>query len=470
MVPEGFDLFSRFQGILEIFGYGGLLVVLCFVAVVVGFTFVRGLGLLLLTLLVSYSLGAITTGGVIFLSTVIRWGCLILLGISFIKYFEMPSPSLLLLIFYALLGLGFSVFSPAPSFSMQQSILLLATILCTSVAISSYVTSFDAIGRLFVMGIAAASVWTASNLLLAREFILSPHLRYSTDTAVSAVSAAYAGAFFVPMVVWGIVQKKSSWLRLYSVLLIVPFLFILILTGVRSALFGMTMIAILPLILLKVRFSKVLVYSFIFAVVGGVSLLVLYSIMPDKAGPLVERIFSMETTGRTERWAIALRWCFENALIFGKGIGSTNIIARRDFNISFHNSFFDIWGNTGFIGMLAVVFFLLVYIKKGFNLLRICPSEETAAYSRILLGYMLGISAMSLVESFLSSASTIGIFMLIVTAALIDKLRYLIDIDHYLSLNAAEDVHAAFPFGEQEGDYDFAQGYPPTEYPRSDES
>lgn len=423
MVQEGYDLASRLQSFLDVFGMGGLLLVLCVTFIVIGVTFSRGLGLLLLTLFVSYTLGAVTSGGIIFLSTLARWGCLLLLGIGFFKYFTLPRPAFLLLIGYALLSFVFVFSSPAPMFAMQQSVLLLATIVCVSVAINSYMTSADKVAQLFKMGIVAATVWTISNLLLARGFTTSVYTRFSTDEAISGVVAAYSGAFFAPMVVWAIVQKESKVLRIYCLLLILPFLFVLLLTGVRSALFGMVGIALLPLLVFKVRPSKIVLSFLLIAGVSAVSVIAIYMIFPEKAQELLGRIFSISTTGRTERWALGLKWCLADVGFVGKGMGGANIIGHRDMGVSFHSSYLDIWGSTGIFGLLLVLMFLMIYLKKAIALVRCSMTEQTAVYARILMGYLIGIIAMGFVESLFASAGGIGICMLVLVAALIDRLR-----------------------------------------------
>lgn len=426
MTSEGFDFISRLHSFLEVFGMGGMLLVLFFVAVVVGITFVRGPGLLLFVLFLSYSLGAIPSGGIIFLSTLVRWGSLLLLGISFFKMHVFPRPPILLFILYVFLGMVFIVFAPSPKWSIQQGLLLLVTVVCLAVSISCYVDSIDKIGRLFKMGIIAASAWTVANFLFFQNFLYSASLRYSISEEVTGVTVVFAGAFFAPMIFWGIVQKKFPIWRIYCFVLVVPYLIIMLAAGVRSVIFGMILIASLPILLFKVKPLKLLGILSLFILIGTVSILILYSLLPQKAEYLVERFMSTGTTGRTSRWLSALDLCLNQAFFVGRGTGSAGVISKSELGILFHNTYLSIWVDTGLIGLFSVLLFLFIYTMKGMKLIIRSFSVEISEYSRILFGYLLGIAAMGLVEGVFSTASGIGTSMLIIVTTLMDRMDFLI--------------------------------------------
>jgi O-antigen ligase len=447
------DFLGRLRGLFDMFGPVGFLAIVIGALIVAVIALWRGTGPILFVLFLSYSFSAVIQGGVVFLSTVVRWSCLILCIVGFFKMSSRPKSSMLLIIFYAFLGLLFVGRSTVIFWSLQRAVLLTLFVLCVPAAVNSYITDPDKIGSLFKMGIMAATVWVVVSLLFLRDFLHSSDVRFGGEV-IGGV--AWAGAFFSPMILWGIIQKREKFWRIHCVVLSLPFVFLLFIGGVRTAIFGMLIIASLPILFSKIRPIKVI------GTIIGLGILILmvkyflFALMPGRATALTERVFSTSTSGRVRLWTEALNWCWTRAMLFGHGIGGADI-AGIEFGHGFHNAFLAIWYNAGFVGLLAVLLFLFIYTMRSFSQVRRFRGNEMEEYSRVALGYMLGITAISMYENAISTASGVAIFMLMVVTALIDRISQMGD--QYLYDTYAEGDDLMIGDGYQPQDNSLGDAY-----------
>jgi O-antigen ligase len=448
MPTEGFDFLGRLRGIIEMFGPVGLFLIIIAALVIAVISLWRGVGPILFFLFISYSFSAVIQGGVIFLSTLVRWSCLILCLLGFFKMSSRPKSSMLLFVFYAFLGLLFVGRSTVVLWSLQRAVLLILVVLCVPVAINSYITGPDKVRSLFKMGIVAATVWVGVSLLFLKDYLYTSDIRFGGEITGGV---AWAGAFFSPMIFWGIIQKREVFWRIYSAVLIMPFVFLLFIGGVRTAIFGMLIIASLPILFSKIRPIKVVGTIFGVGALIAIIKYFLFALLPGRAASLTGRVFSTSTTGRTILWAEGLRWCTSSAMFYGHGIGSADI-AVMELGHNFHNAFLTIWYNTGFVGLLAVLLFLFIYTMRGFNQVRRYRTGEIGEYSRIALGYMLGITALSMFENSISSSSGVAVFMLMVIVALVDRLSQMGDQYFYGTCAEDDDPMAGDRYQPQEID------------------
>ena len=433
---EATGFLGRLRSFIDVFGTGGLLIVITVAIVIAAIALWRGTGLILFVLFITYSIGAISYGGVVFLATIARWGCFGLLVIGFFKKFHLPRASMFLFIFYALLGFLFVIRSVVPFWSMQRAVLLLMVVISVSVAVNGYITGPEKVATLFKMGIVAAAVWTATSMIFVQQFVRSTQLRFSIGELANVGAMAYAGAFFTPMIVWGIVQRKYKFWRIFSVLLIVPFVFILLLGGLRTAIVGMLVIGCFPLLFLRGKPVRTIIMLFVICSLILISVYGLYLFLPDKAEFLTRRLLSTYTTGRFAIWLKALQWCIERALFLGHGTGSA-VTGQLELGLLFHNAYLQIWYNTGLLGLLAVLLFLAIYNIKSFHLIAKSRTEEMTDFSRVAFGYMIGITAIGMFEGTFAGAGGIGVCMLMIVTAMIDRLSQITEQEiHYAQYEA----------------------------------
>ncbi len=411
------DFFGRLRGIFEYFGAVGFFGILFLAIIAAILVFRYGSGPVLFLLFITYALSAVMQGGVVFLTTVLRWFCLILCILGLYKMQYRPKASMLLFAFYALLGLFFVSRSAALFWSLQRAALLVLVLIAIPIAVCNYIVTPDRIKSLFKMGIIAATIWIGVSFLYFQDFLNSSNLQFGGDVVVGV---AWAGAFFWPMVLWGIFQRKLFW-RIYCAMISVPIIFLLFIGGVRTAIFGMLIIGSLPLLISKIRPVKIIGLAAGISVLALVIRQILYAVTPGKATALTEKVLSSSTSGRTELWLEALHRC-KSAIFMGNGTGSADLVAR-EMGLGFHNAFLVIWYDTSMIGLLLVLLFLFIYTVRSFLTIRRSQNSELGDFSRISLGYMLGITAICMFENSITSSSGVAVFMLILITSLIDRIR-----------------------------------------------
>jgi O-antigen ligase len=425
-----FDFFGRLRSFSETFGPGVIVAIIALAVIAVMISLWRGTGLIIFILFLTYSVGALTRGGVIFASTLTRWACLALLGIGFFKGFSPPKASMLFFGFYAILAFILVIFSSFPAVAIQQGILLLTTVICVPIAINSYIKSAENIRRLFKMGIVAGAVWTLVNTMFLSEFMYSTETRFIAEGTAGTGVIAYAGAFFAPMIAWGIIQKRDVIWKIFSMILIVPFTTILLLSGVRSAILGMLGIGLFPLLFLRGKPIRALVQLFVVFLLMILGVGIVFVLVPTKGEALMERLTHTSTTGRYYIWADVLNYCFQHPFS-GHGIGAGSTEGVLMIGHLFHNSYLEIWYNTSLFGLFAVLVFLGIYLLRSFRLVMAAPTEELAVFSRVALGYILGICVMNMFEGSLAGAGGISVTMLLIIAVMIDKLGQMIQEESY---------------------------------------
>jgi O-antigen ligase len=421
MRDAGSDFIGRLSGFIETFGAFGLILMFFVTCIIVAIALWRGPGLMLFVLFLTYATGSISQSGIIFVSTLVRWLFLFLLGFMiFRKHFPMEF-TLIFIVLYLLFGSLGNVRSPAFVWTIQQTVLLAMTILFIPIAVSGYISDLNKIAVIFKMGIVAVTVWVISNMVFLGEFRYVAKQRFTSSEEVGAGTVAYAGAFFAPMIVWGILQNRYKLWKLYSVLLIIPFLMILLVGAVRSVLFGLVLIASMPILISKFRLSKLIINFGVFSLLLIVSVYGLFIFFPEKATFLFERIWSTSTASRIYVWIWMFNQCL-NDPIWGHGIGAGEIASLTGFGMYLHNAYLQVWYNSGILGLLSIMVFYVIYIFKSFRLIFLNPTAEIREYACICLGYILGILATGMFEGVFATAGGIGISMTMIIAIIIDRL------------------------------------------------
>jgi O-antigen ligase len=380
----------------------------------------------LLLLFTSYAVGAVASGGVIFLATVIRWYCLVLLFLGIFRGLVPPKPTILPFVIYSLLNFVFIYRAPVPAWSLQLAALLMVTVVSIVLSTPGYVKDIRNIRTIFKFGIFAAGLWTVTSAIFVKDFLQATATsRFSVGDTSAVVGSAWAGGFFAPMLMWGVLQRESITGRLVSVLILIPYTFLLILGSVRTAIFGMVLIPLMAIVLVRQKNIRMILSIVIFVILPlALGVYILNIIAPDKFSFLTERLFTTSTTGRVDIWRGAIKLCMRYSMVLGMGVGSAEV-ASLEIGHLFHNAYLTIWYNAGFLGLLLVVFFLGTYLIKAFRLVYTCANENDVLIAKVLFGYMAGIAAIGMFEGAFSGSGGIAVTMLLLTVSLIDRMKIL---------------------------------------------
>jgi O-antigen ligase len=422
---------QRLEALIESVGIAGVMGIAVVAMVIVIIIMLRGSGLALLLLIITYSLVFVQAGGI---STVAFFGrviCLLFLCFGITKSFRSPGWAVHLFLAYVFLGLSFSPFSRFVPWALQRGVLLLLTTTGLTFGVASYLDSPSAIRNVCRMFVAAGVVWTVISVIFLRDFLFSSDLRFQGGGETSPVSYALSGALLLPFMFWAFTQRGSTILRItgFASLVVIPIC--LFLSGTRTA-FVVAAIATLPL-MLKRNAKQVVVMLIATGMIGAVITTAGGLLLRGRDTSWVtERLTNATLSGRQERWAFAVGQCMQSPLI-GRGIGGSDFAAGFETgNTIFHNAYLSIWYNTGMVGLALVVTVIVSKILAARKLTKSVTDPILIDASRLAFGLILSIAAVAMVENSISGSSNPMVAMFLIACTMIERIRVISEEQQFL--------------------------------------
>jgi O-antigen ligase len=228
--------------------------------------------------------------------------------------------------------------------------------------------------------------------------------RFSGVSAGAASFAAFLGGM-IPFSLWGIWRAKDA-VRILCAIGFLAGAVTLIFTGQRTGTFT-GLIGIIPLFLFMQN-RKTFGWSLLLVIgLVGISILLFQQSDVERNSFLLSRYSSLTNfSGRNAIWKMALAAIKENP-IMGRGIGASEMF----FSSSFHNTYLEIWYNTGFLGLLMFITAQIIFLVRAVILLLTQKDAEIRSIAALATGYMVGFIGLSLFESTGASASSINLFL-----------------------------------------------------------
>jgi len=421
MAQADVDLQGRVTAFVDVYGVGGVGLLVIVAVGIVAIQLVKGPGLSLLLLVCSYSLVFVDVNAVNIAAFFMRTLALFTLILSLVRRFEVPGWAFYGMFLYALIGLACATRAPRVFWSLQNGGLLLVTTVALTIGLAGYLRSLKQVDALFRMFVVAGVIWCLMSMSFALDFIAGRALRFGGGTSVHATNYAASGALLFPFMLWAAMQKGRWLWQLVGVGGMAVILFCLFLSGTRTG-FVVAALASAPLLLRRGGGHYFRVWGLVGLVgvalaVGGAQLL-----EGRSTNFLVTRLTSASLGGRQALWSKAFEVIMESPLI-GRGIGSHNPLATRVGISEFHNAYLAVWCNAGAIGLLLVLSVLFYYILHAFLLTRRVVNPLGQDALRLALGFLLAIAARGFVENSFASASNASIATLLIALTLVSTLR-----------------------------------------------
>lgn len=200
----------------------------------------------------------------------------------------------------------------------------------------------------------------------------------------------------------------------------------LIITGILilNLLLSQSRSCILSILIFYV-FNFFINYSFILALISTILLLIFYAILSTNLFDLIrilniQNYIRLETlqnaSGRYVAWGFLYEKINFSFLFFGNGVGSTELLFKKNYAIlshlghegNAHNSYLTICFDTGFLGLLSFLYFIIMNFLNSNNLIQNLP---------ILFGLLLS----ALFESWMSASLNPFTILLMLIIALISQ-------------------------------------------------
>ncbi len=347
-------------------------------------------------------------------STLLRWLVIILLGLSCIRGVKWPGVGAVMIGFMAVWGMLTAPLALSLSWAMQKSGLTFVIAILMGAAIADQVRTLKDIRILLWVILAGAGVYVVlglSSLGMLRGARFAGAIR-------TAPLFVLTGGLLLPVALWGTLTSEHKGQRAYCIAVGTVILLLCVVSGQRAGTFA-GFIACTPLAIARFGIKKVLLAGLVILVAATVTWVVLGQI-PAQKEFVIRRFFSLDTTGRVERWLAGLDACMQEPFL-GQGVGS-----HAALGFSPHNAFLVIWYNLGVLGLVLFGGAMIAMAFQAFSLMIRGPSIQVREIGRLMFGIMLGTIAAAFFESKLNSPSNIAIFFIVTTSVILGRMKVIL--------------------------------------------
>lgn len=349
--------------------------------------------------------------------TLVRWMGIIILALSVVYARQHPGLPLLMYLIFVLMGLGFSGFSPTPSWSIQTGVLFLAT---TTLGITAASIMSDRAGlrRFFWLFLGPSLIWAAFAFWYLPDF-LAGTLGFGRFAAYYDTSSMFAitGTLVLPCLLWQTMQPVRLHWRILSGMCFIAVCVLLLLTTQRSPLLA-GIVSCVPL-LLSMNVRNVVI-AVVVTLGAWLAISQLWQAMNDRQSEyIVARLTDTSTANRFQLWKDSMRQILDDPIV-GHGFGSDRSLAQGA-HLSYkqrpHNWYIVSWHNTGIFGLLLLLAALGMAILSVSRVIVSDADRELKDMSRLVLGELLGSMTSGLVVTMASPSNLETIVLVLFLAA-----------------------------------------------------
>jgi O-antigen ligase len=340
------------------------------------------------------------------LGSITRWVAVLLLLLSslFLKRMTMPLGSMLFLGYVAFGFIGL-LFSGSDSWQFQRTALLIA------VAVAIPIAFGDRPWRTFqltLIGIAGvATIFSIYNFTS-----LPAHLGEAARLSGYAKAAPWFAMVLgslLPFSLWGFWNAPSRALRLISGAGFFFGTITLVFSGQRAGTVA-GLLGVAPLLWLNLKKRKTMGWTvLILILVSLMGFFIFRQSSTERMDFLLRRYDSAAgLSNREEIWEEARAEIGRSPLL-GRGTGA----AERVLSYSFHNTWLEVWYNTGLPGLVLFLAAQIYFFYRVNLLRRSFKDPEAQSVLALALGFMLGFLALCIFESVGAGASNVNIVLYI---------------------------------------------------------
>lgn len=368
-------------------------------------------------LMLLLSLSAVFVGstlpGVDNISALLRWLSILLIFVFGLLHGRMKvSLGLVLFWGYVFLGLIFLFWAISMDWQLQRSLLLLMVAVAIPLAYSN--ETYKSLKLSLISISMVATIFSLVNFLPLFTHLGEP-VRYSGYSKKAPEFAMTLGGL-LPFTFWGLWGVNHKGIRIACASGFFLGLVSLILTGQRTGTIA-GLLSLFPLLLTLVDRRNIgrFILFIIAPLLLGYILIQQYSV--EKMDFLLERYsVSSGLSGREKIWEQSFSEIVETPLL-GRGTGaSENVLSD-----SFHNTYLEVWFNTGLLGLLFFLASQAYFIYRILCLRRISNDLEIRSGLALTLGYMIGFIFMCFFESMGAGASNVNVLLYLFLGVMISN-------------------------------------------------
>jgi O-antigen ligase len=394
--------FSLIESLYKIDIYGFMILAIAAILFIcLSFSKLSYIHMLILTL--SASLVGFNVPMVHNVASLVRWLSLFLMFILgiFQKRIRI-SGGVLLFWGYVLLGLVFLFRANSINWQVQKSFLLLIFALAIPLAYSG--ETYKGLKYSLLSISLTATIYSLLNFI-ALPGQLNDAERFS-GFSMEAPGFALALGGLLPFTLWALWRANNKAIKIACGLGFFLGVIILIISGQRTGTIG-GLISLLPMLLTFLRRKNIGWYALAISLPLLLGYIVLQYAGLERENFLYERYsFNSDLTGRPLIWEKAFSEIGKNPLL-GKGMGA----AETKISYSFHNSYLEVWFNTGLLGLFFFIASQIYFLYRIWFLRRSSSELEIISLLALALGYMMGFIFICMFESVGAGASNINLIL-----------------------------------------------------------
>jgi O-antigen ligase len=326
--------------------------------------------------------------------------------------------SLGVLLFCMYVFLGFLSLYNADLFiwQFQRSVLLVVVTLGISLAYGD--KPLETYKSTLMLVAVSATVFSLSSIILLPDQLSDPS-RFS-GFAKGAPSFAMTLGGLLPFIFYGFLQTRSQIIKAFYGIGFLAGTTTLIFTGQRAGTIA-GIVSLIPLLLLgrqTKNFGWYLILTIAFVIAGQ---FLLQRTSYARLDFLLSRYnLNAGLSNRELVWQKAL---YEISLdpIVGKGTGAAEQLEEN----SFHNTYLEVWYNTGIFGLLFFLAAQLYYFQQIISATLRVKESENRAILALAFGYLAGFVVLCIVESTGAGASNANLIIYIFLGTLVSTCKFI---------------------------------------------
>ena len=343
-------------------------------------------------------------------SVLLRWLIMFVLAVCCMYGMKSPGPGAIMLSSVAVIGILTAPLAPDAMWALQFSGLFLILTFPMAASIGDRLRSMPDVTKFLRIVLVCAGIWVVLQMFSLRSIVEATRFEGAGKTPGAF---AFTGGLMLPVALWGVLGRGPIWWRLYCGVTGILILLLIALSGSRTGTFS-GVIACLPLLVARFGVRKILLGTVVIALGVGLAWGVL-TFMPAHKEFLLGRYISTDTSGRVERWAMALDECLESPLM-GDGVGADKILGYGP-----HNTYLIIWLTHGLLGLMLFVGALTAILFQSLKLVFGRMGDQAKEIGRLFCGITMGSMIAGFFVGKMNSSSNVVAFFVVMSSVIVHR-------------------------------------------------
>ncbi len=402
------EFVDRFESFIKVAGRGGTVLLVLVFVIIPALALARRHWWLVAIFVGALMFAGFENSAIDSGSVLLRWLIMFVLATCCMYGMKSPGPGAIMLAAIAVIGILTAPLAPNPMWALQFSGLFFILTVPMAAAIADRLRTMADVRKFLKIVLVCAGIWVVLQMFSLRSLVEATRFEGAGKTSGPF---AFTGGLMLPVALWGALGKGPIWWRMYCGVTGTLILLLIAISGSRTGTFS-GVIACLPLLIARFGVKRILLTSLLIVMGLGLVWSVL-TFMPEHKDFLMGRYISTDTTGRVERWTLALNECLESPLL-GAGVGADRILGYGP-----HNAYLIIWLTHGFFGLMLFAGALTTILFQSLKLIFGRMGDQAKDIGRLFCGIIMGSMIAGFFVGKMNSSSNVVAFFVIMSSVIV---------------------------------------------------